>query len=938
MASPKDIARSYPKRGMTADLGFRSEPFFCGEGSFDSTRNAGNAIQFDPDFAFTNGLSVTFWMWHDGEAATRYMGFFGLVAFGSILGNTLRFHDKTSGSSFDSTSTFNARSWHHVCFTLSQDGTTVKCYLDGAEQTLNSQPASAITLPSGTSIVDAGIATFQNNNSAGTLSMGGHLAKYALYNAVLTEDQVRRIMRAQTFAEVNAIQACQFYFELAANNTDSTGNATTVEDRGTVTYGATKPQLPRGLDLVRGAAQARCFVGRAVDFDGSTDFLDMGNGVDKNYTTRSDRASFSVWFNTDQTASAAFIYQNRTQIVTDRPECETQLLLHPGFGLVFDGEGASVRVPIEKIMVGAWHHFVGVADDSDGPVKLYLDGILYDTTSSVIAGANGSEFLIGGRNNSPLQLFNGQLSQFKIFNVELTQDQVRELYYNPETVIPTGVSASNLRRHYPLCAYNDTSGMGGRSEVDQGVEGVSGEYGGSPVMAFAQPVPCPQLGLTQSATRIYDNQSNATFYLSPAISGTPFTNQGSLEGWFIIHQKPGTGSSDYYSMFILGKYAGSGHKDLLEIVYDNQGGTPKIWCTNGNGSIATSFNHEFELGKLHHMVVTTLGSDPFWQLFINGEKKTVSTRVFSNSRTSFEFGDNLLGGGRWGNTGSFGGVCNFTAVQCAAWNTVLGQTEVTSLYNAGTPSDVSQVESSSLQAWWKCDDLSTFKDYSGNGVVGNITGTYIAQSFPENASGSTLVSDFSMKRKGVSVLNCHNVDGLEQVRTEIPSGAGVQPSLTNGHTVSVWYRNQMQNTTSANNGTFIFSGDGTTSNRYFLESLNGNTFRGAYGNIQVTGTGTISDNDWHHYAMCLDMSTSPNPTVRLYLDGVADNTGTQALGTTFPEDTTFVGYMGANRAPHNYELKGPIACVRIYNTQLSENEIKQIYHADERLIKGLNNE
>jgi len=33
MAPPKDIARSYPKRGLTADVGFRSEPAFVGDGA-----------------------------------------------------------------------------------------------------------------------------------------------------------------------------------------------------------------------------------------------------------------------------------------------------------------------------------------------------------------------------------------------------------------------------------------------------------------------------------------------------------------------------------------------------------------------------------------------------------------------------------------------------------------------------------------------------------------------------------------------------------------------------------------------------------------------------------------------------------------------------------------------------------------------------------------
>jgi hypothetical protein len=48
MAPPKDIARSYPKRGLTADVGFRSEPKFCGDGSteFDGTSDFATATNY----------------------------------------------------------------------------------------------------------------------------------------------------------------------------------------------------------------------------------------------------------------------------------------------------------------------------------------------------------------------------------------------------------------------------------------------------------------------------------------------------------------------------------------------------------------------------------------------------------------------------------------------------------------------------------------------------------------------------------------------------------------------------------------------------------------------------------------------------------------------------------------------------------------------------
>ena len=934
MVMPKDIARSYPKRGLVADLGFKEKPFFCSDGAIEFVgygSGGGPFINYSLNKTFTN-FTVASWVLIDGKSTYNYfMGaggsgsFGGLVHFGWINGTTnpqLRLQDGKRSIAYIPSQTFPEviGQWCHVACTINSAGDSIKMYVNGIEATGLTQPTSGneIEMPGsdGSSIGHFQVGSFQYNASAQTLGIGGKMANFGLYDAELTQDQIIQLMRGNDFATCSAVATPAVFFELFENNTDSTGNAGTITDTGTPYYGYSYAQLPRGLDLARGRAQAKFHTGRCVDFDGSTDFLDMGNGVDKNYTTRSDRASFSFWFNMDQISSAAFLYQNRTQVGgTDRPECETQVFTTSS-GLFFDGEGASIKVPAANLNLNQWHHFVGIADDSDGPVKVYLDGNLYDTTDIAQAGANGSEFLIGGRNNSPLQLFNGQLSNFKIFNVELTQAQVHELYHNPEMVIPTGVSASNLRRHYPLCAFNDTSGFGGRHESDQGVEGVNGEYGGSPVMSFAQPVPCPQLGLQQSATRLRFPGGSTTHNAVATTAALGTT--ASVSCWFQVEN-----TSSTRVLWAIGNATGTG---FLE-VFVNSSDQLQVYGQSAF-TIATITDSDW-----HHLVVTTDSGSPPYKAFLDNSEVSLSGSDTARNLTNgtFEIGNQDTAAGAF----VFQGILN----DVACWNTELGSSDVSALYNSGVMGmDVGTVQASNLKGWWKCDDLSTLKDYSGNGANATVTNTFTAVQFPENASGSTLVGDISMKRKGVSVLNCHNVDGLQQVRTEIPSGAGVQPSLTNGHTVSLWYRNQMQNTTSANNGTFLFSGDGTTSNRYFLESLNGNTFRGAYGNIQVTGTGTVSDNDWHHYAMCLDMSTSPNPTLRLYLDGVADNTGSSSLGTTFPEDTTFVGYMGANRAPHNYELKGPIACVRIYNTQLSANEIKEIYHADERLLKGLNNE
>ena len=438
---------------MTADVGFRSEPKFCADGSTDFDGSA-------DELSTTATLSVatvpiqTFCVWvkpttdnanrgivvnglsnsNDAFYLYQYLTGYGQASNTSSPGQSRNF----------ALNSVKKNQWQFLCGVYdATDPASVSfsLYVDGVSY--------SDTAPLGTGAVSG----FFKVGRSSSGYFAGKIANVKVFDVALTQDQVRELYNNPGLTTPTGVNSSNLrrHYELETNFNDSGADSENLTSAGSPSFTVDRPQLPRGLDLARGAAMARVYTGRAVEFDGSTDFLDMGTGVDKNYTTRSDRASFSVWFNTDQTAAAGFLYQNRYQVnATDRPECETQLMLHPTLGLAFDGEGASVSAPLANINIGQWHHFVGIADDTDGPVKVYLDGVLYDTTSTALAGANGTSFCIGARNNTPLQPFNGKLSNFKIFNVELTQTQVRELYHNPEMVIPTGVSASNLRRHYPF--------------------------------------------------------------------------------------------------------------------------------------------------------------------------------------------------------------------------------------------------------------------------------------------------------------------------------------------------------------------------------------------------------------------------------------------------------------------------------------------------------
>ena len=929
MAPPKDIARSYPKRGITADVGFRSEPKFCGDGSIEFN---GSTQYLNAELSSALGDSFTIMAWVKRLAGSAFQYIFdtgnhtvsgGEISLAINTSNDLYFYD---GSGSVTTTTFNtdAATWYHVAIAVAPGSGNLKIYADGVDVT-----------PTHSANINITDTTFEVGRHVGANHyLDGRISDVRIYDETLTQDQIRELRNnpGQTIPTglTSADLIHRYLLETDTNDSGATGNNLTANNSPFFTVD--RPQLPRGLDLARGAAMAQVYTGRAVDFDGSADYLradsSLNNGAD---------FSHSLWVYLDSNSGTrtilndnylgCYIYSNKIGVWN----------IWGSFG---SGEYVE-KQSTANVSTSRWLHLAFTYTHSGNSLKLYIDGIDQPTVPSPVIGAGTDPgfISIGARNNSgsPIQLLDGKVAGVKRFNVALTQAQIRELYHNPEQVLPTGVSASSMTRYYPLSDYNDTGGTGGRYFQDMGTDGEPAEDKGSSSMAFAQPVPCPQLGLQQSASRIsMQDTTNATHYFGQ-MSGTPFTNQGTLSGWFVLNEKPANGT--YNIMYCLGTY--QTNKDLLEINQDvTAAGVSRIWTTNGNGSIGAEINHEFELGKLQHVVVTTLPDAPYWQLWINGVKQTVPTRSFSASRTAWDFGTNNIGGGQWGNTGTlYGGTSHFIAAGCAAWNTVLSDSEIGQVYNSGVPGDVSGISSANLQVWWKCDDLTSFKDYSGNNVSGAVTangGAPGLASFPENASGSTIVGDFSMKRKGVSVLNPalpNSNLGANLTACEIPNDGTFDLDASKGFSASGFMRLQELNvyttifsTTNYNTaGKRLALGMFGTNNEFRFPDSGGT-------NRTLAFSPDVTDSDWHHLAVTMDFATN---TVKVFLDGVLNATTTSyTLGSASGIGDIIIGDL----RPGGQHQEGAVACVKLYQATLSDNEIKQIYNADYRLIRGLDNE
>ena len=927
MAPPKDIARSYPKRGLTADVGFRSEPAFVGDGSVEYAGT--NSLQFDGDHTFVNGFSVAGWYWVDGTQSFNYAGFAGnTIAWGfPASGTYLVFYQKATSTAHQTVGgTLTPKQWNHIAFTLSQDGLTVKCYLNGVELTIT-QPSVAIVLPSLTTIGEAGIAAFQNSapGAGVVLPYGGQMANQIWYDGVLTQDEVRQLMRAPNYAVASTIVTPQFYFELFNGITDSTGNATTVEDRGTTTtvYGVKRPQLPRGLDLARGAAQARVYTGRAVDFDGSADYLDIGR---KDFGTGD--FSISLWFY-DQVSSGG----NRSLYSKGTYNTVGGLLIYNVYGATGPGEYLMLRndhqasggLYDDRLIItteptpNAWHHIA--VTRTGGTVKGYFDGKLVNTSTNFNPAWDinvTQNSFIGARDpSSPGSFWDGFISSVKVWDTVLTDAQVAEQFHNPEQVLPTGTSASNLDRYYPLSDYNDTGGTGGRWFQDMGADGEPAEDQGSALMAFAQPVPCPQLGLQQSATRLLF-PGGTTTHNAVATTAALGTN-ASVSCWFQCNNPSPVG--------IVWSVGLSGTNHWYIYI---QSGNMII----GPGNITIGSVTE---GAWTHLVVTTDSGSPPYKAYVNGAEVSLTGTDTARSLTSgsFEIGNQDVASSPF----VFTGILN----DVACWNTELSLSDAQSLYNSGVMGmDVSTVQSSNLKGWWKCDDLTSFKDYSGNGANATVTNTFNAASFPENASGSTIVGDFSLKRKGVSVLNPTTTPNVSLVQSAIISNDGsLSPDPSKGgYSFSTFIRLQQASGTTWYPTVFGATNYNTASQRFVLifnasiASLRMTMSDGSTPRDYYWPSGLSNPEEWHQLAFTIDYTTSPNTTFKLYLDGALVSTQATHVHSAFDPGDILVG----SYTYSNGNFPGAIACFKMYQTKLSDDEMEQVYRSDLRLIKGLANE
>lgn len=152
----------------------------------------------------------------------------------------------------------------------------------------------------------------------------------------------------------------------------------------------------------------------AINFDGSDDFIDVGNPSQLNIT---DKMTVTAWINVTafDKPYQAIITKGNTSWRLERSAStnNVEFVVNTTDGSYVYAVGSGVNVND-----GQWHHIAGVYDDSLGAINLYIDGVLAGTGESGGNIVTNSQPLYIGENAEQRgRYFNGLIDDVRIYKM-----------------------------------------------------------------------------------------------------------------------------------------------------------------------------------------------------------------------------------------------------------------------------------------------------------------------------------------------------------------------------------------------------------------------------------------------------------------------------------------------------------------------------------------
>ena len=408
----------------------------------------------------TSGRSFSYSLWFKSKnvsVSNQYLitdnepcnnpGTFAIYLSGGNIG--FNYYSLSAGSQvsqiFTPSTALQNNTWYHLEWTKTFGQLGVQAYLNGIPQTISGDSnntgntTSRILLGAwnGTGSTCTGGVT--DSPPVANWSLNGSIDEVKIYNYIRTQKQIIEDMTAGAPAVSSKSMISYWKFDEGSGTTaNNSGNGGSTLN-GTFGTGNSAPTWTNDGKF-----------NKALNFN-SAQFVRIPTNSGLNYTQ--DGFTYSAWIKPTTLNSGynMFIgqYLPYFDVYTNR--------LH--MSMTAAGSQREVYGNTQTITTGQWY-YVTATYDSQGYMKIYLNGKLDGTAGPYLIPANsGNDLYIGKWASDGSYPFNGLIDEVKIYNYALTADEVKQ-DYNQGSAIQMGQTSqtiSGTTTSLEYCIPGDTS-------------------------------------------------------------------------------------------------------------------------------------------------------------------------------------------------------------------------------------------------------------------------------------------------------------------------------------------------------------------------------------------------------------------------------------------------------------------------------------------------
>ena len=562
-------------------------------------------------------------------------------------------------------------------------------------------------------------------------------------------------------------------------------------------------------------------------------------------------------------------------------------LLTSGY-LKFTVNSSGINALAERDLCDGKLHHIACVYDAGTSVKVYVDGVLEDTTTTSVPAnlLDANQALRVGLESNNANPFKGIIDEVSEWNTALSQTEIISLFNDGIALDATTHSKSgNLIGYWRNDGVTTWKNRADKFASFDGVDDV----------------------ITRNAINV---------------------DYKSISFWFNL--KSNATSSTAYSTFgAIGSFQGSG--SFITIGGSATSSVTNELITLGASGVITAWesNSDTITGNVwHHLAIVWNGSK--YVIYYDGELK--DTTSGSASHLSLQSNNSIIIGRNAGGSSFFNGLISNYAI----WSESLTDAQVLSVYNSGHNGNIASIQSSDLELYYNFnpnaltdpDTNSTVQDRSGNdndstsvsgavidrnGTVNPTDGSVKAITIREGLNSNKDGLGFPLKNPSGNVLRLNGVNEYVDVKkSSVFNFTGDQP-----FTLMCWVKPRLVALMA-----FCYKRDG--SNGIIWQMHDDGTLEFATGTGSTLEasrtTTTISVNEWTHIAV---VRTGNQGKALFYKNGsLMSMNGSHDPNHTLMSDNSTIPLTIGEHGGSRY-FNGLIDEFMIYNKELSLAEIQK---------------